>query len=136
LNYLFLTVIRVVQVELYCCATSFPHNVRHSCVYQTVGLVFVFPLQRSPCTVLSVIVSQLFPPRDRPCAFSFKILLQRWKQVTIDRRPIPWRSHIHCRIFCREISWNIVLFRDRPLYFPNANPVLFSSPIKRPSEIM
>jgi hypothetical protein len=93
-----------VTVESYCCVTCFPHSVRHSCVYQTVGQVFVFPLQRSPCTVLSAIVSQLFLPRDRPCAYSFKTLLQRWKQVTIDRRRIPRRNHIHCRIFCREIS--------------------------------
>jgi len=49
LDYLFVTLIRVVQVELNCCATSFPHNVRHCRVYQTLGQIFMFPLQRSPC---------------------------------------------------------------------------------------
>lgn len=104
---LFLTLTRVVQVELHCCVTCFPHSVRHSCVYETVGQVFCIPSSKKPLyyyLVLLTIVSQLFLPRDCPCAYSFKMLLQRWKQVTIDRRRIPRRNHIHCRIFCREMS--------------------------------
>jgi len=33
--------------------------------------------------MLSATVSQLFPHRDRPSDYSFKILLQRWKQVAM-----------------------------------------------------
>jgi hypothetical protein len=46
--------------------STFPHSPRQNRgMHQRVGLAFIFPVDISPCRVLSASVSQLFTPQQR-----------------------------------------------------------------------
>jgi hypothetical protein len=57
--------------------------------HHLVRVVFLPPVDLSPCPTLSAIVSQLCPPHDHPYCCEAKMILQCWRRVAIPRRRTP-----------------------------------------------
>ena len=86
---------------------TFPHFFLHSSsIYLILGPTSLFPVDTSPCPVLSPTVLQLFPPRFYLYIFFFSAV-NRWKSLDDSFR---WCDHSQCRFFGYAIIRRVIMY--------------------------